>query len=242
VVRRLFVGPDGVVDLDGGVEAGRAEEGVAPDLPQWLAEHPSSEVQILLSGRLVYPLVVTEPALARAQRADQLAWVRQQFLHFHGAPSAGWPLVLAADPPTLAAAALHGVDLAVWQAGAANHGSRLSRLQPWWTTAPSSVAHALPSWPGEGPVALMLVEGAHASWLSFNAGRLIAIEQRRAASPGGDALATLLVEWQQEHGLDAAATTVAGFGVAGGVDTLRACARVVGELSSPQLQPARAGP
>jgi hypothetical protein len=228
-VRRLFVRPEGVWDLDA-ADAGAA----APDLPLWLAAHPGSEIRVLLSGRLVHPLLVRDAALAGARDADRRAWARQQFLHYYGPEAADWPLVLWADAPVLAAAALHGADLPGWQSSAAVHGSRLGTIRPWWSVVPTKVAAAVNGWPGAGRSALMLLEGAHAAWMRFDDGRLCAVEQRRANGPDAPAVGALLEEWQAEHEVPDAATVVAGFGVLGRTDELAGLGRVLGDLGATQ--------
>jgi hypothetical protein len=223
------VRPEGVWDLDA-IGAGD----IAPDMPQWLAAHPGSEIRVLLSGRLVHPLLVRDAVLAGAREADRRAWARQQFLHYYGPEAADWPLVLWAEGPVLAAAALHGADLPGWQSFAVDHGSRLSTIRPWWSVVPTKVAASADGWPGAGRAALMLVEGAHAAWVHFDDGRLCAVEQRRAEAPDAPAMAALLEEWQAEHEVPIAATVVAGFGVLGRTDELAALGRVLGDLGTTQ--------
>ncbi|CAD5370969.1 hypothetical protein RA210_U140003 [Rubrivivax sp. A210] len=234
--RPLFVAPEGVTELDG-------QGGGAPDLAHWLQAQPASELHLVLSGRLLYPLLTAEPALVRAPAADQQAWARQQFLHFHGPEAAAWPLVLGLEGATLSAAALHGADLAAWREGAAQRRSRLASVRPWWSTALRRVVAALAGWPGRGRAGLLLAEGAHATWLVFEGGRLAALEQRRAAAADGQALAALLAEWQAEHGVAGADCAIAGFGIAdAGADpaapaVLAGQARIAGLLDAATAPP-----
>ncbi len=231
LLRHLLVRPEGVSEL--GLPAPGNEPAAATHatLPQWLAAHPGQRVFVALSGRWVHPLLSRQEALVNARVHDQLAWAQQQFLHFHGHVAATWPVALWCQAPMLAALALHGVDLPLWQAAAAEHGCHLLSVQPWWAGLPDTLQATDPArrWPGTGSAGLLAVEGLpadsgggmHSTWMGFEQGRLSVLEQRRASGPGAQALAELLHGWQHSHGVPAQATAVMAFGLH--PDTARAC-------------------
>lgn len=254
-LHHVLVQPDAVLALDvkpgvGPVQGpGRKSTAVtASTLPLWLAAHPGVSVHVALSGRLVHPVLSRQEALVHAGAQDRLAWARQQFLHFHGSDAATWPLALWCQPPVVAAVALHGVDMAAWQAASAQHGCQILSVQPWWAHLPDvrsdvrpevrpdaspvanpSGSHAK-AWPGLGAAGLLAVEGAsagapgavHATWMGFEQGRLVSLEQRRAEGAGAageHGLVGLLQGWQQAHGVTAKDTRIMAFGLqaAGGL-------------------------
>jgi hypothetical protein len=230
--RTVFVRPEGVHELTTPAAEGGPD---FADLPHWLAAHPACDVCVLLSARLVHPLLVRDPALAAASEEDRRAWAAQQFAQVYGPEATQWPLVLWSDPPVLAVMALHGASLPAWREAATAQGSRLLSVQPWWSVMPAHAAAEAPGWPGAGDASLLLVEGGHAAWLAFHDGRLCGLEQRRADDASALGLAALCQEWQSEMGpFDRSRCVAAGFGAladAAGSQALQAHCRVLGDLS-----------
>lgn len=205
-VRTVFLGGDAAWSCARGeAEAQRFE---ARD--DWLAAHAGGNVRLVLSGTLTHQLVVTDPALPLEDHETLLAWARHQFVHYHGPAAEHWALAPWLTHTQRGASAAHGVDLDALLRSAEAQRVRLRAVQPWWAVALQAATLEAPTLALAEHADLWLVEGAHVTRVSCNAGRLAQIEQHWLERPDHPALAALLTAlrrdgpppWVLGYGLD----------------------------------------
>jgi hypothetical protein len=177
-----------------------------PDFAAWCAAHPYSQARIFVSGHLLHSLVVP-PEVVVADDAALRRYAQQQFGHFHGAAAKEWPVAVWLRPSSkkhasAGACALHGVDLAALQSAAKRHGVRLLSVAPMWSAGLSSAAAHLaarePSFAGNQPRALALVEKNLVTCMVLKTGAVLAVQQRYLDAGNPLALPNLLEEVSQE--------------------------------------------
>ncbi len=211
----LFLGIDGV-------------QGAALNRPEpwadWCRAHAGSAVRLSLSSRLLHELVC-QPGLPLDDEAALLAYARQQFGQYFGAAAKPWSLAswrLEAEPQAglseqCGAIALHGSVAQGWREVAAEHGVRLTQVQPAWSLALQRLSQDEPEWRSAEHAALAWLEGQVLTWLRLASGRLVGLRQLRLREATPEALAELLQELLQEAqpGLAAAQVHVMGYGLQG---------------------------
>jgi hypothetical protein len=192
----------------------RSATGEACDsLAQWFEQHPGSACRLAVSGTLLHNLVLRDAALPLHGEAALQAYARQQWALVHGAAAEAWAVAGWSDGPLQVACALHGLDLPAVRQAARLHGVRLRGVRPWWAGAWRR-AHDTPAWAAQTQRGLLLAEAGHTTWLTADAGGLCGLRQRRLAAPTLVELAALLATLQAEDGITAAATLLAGYGIA----------------------------
>lgn len=182
-------------------------------LAAWCEDgHADSDVRLLLGGELVHSLLC-DPKLPLQDIEDVRGYARHQFSHYHGAAARAWPIALwsqETDGPRAAgsrqghtqwgACALHGVDLDALKAVAAQHRVRLRNVVPLWSLALRHAAARVPGVQSAPQAAVALVEGSLVTWLRFQRGSLIQLQQRYLNSPCVADLNELLLSLMQEGG------------------------------------------
>ena len=200
--------------VDAGVTPADATEQAAAfeSFAHWCTAHPDADASLQVSGQLVHSLAVD----AGLQLHDPDAvrrYARQQFTHYHGPQAAGWPVAVWVAGSQCVACGLHGIDLQAMVDDAARHGVRLLGMTPIWSAGLTMLAAAKPEFAGPGRHALLLVEGAAATWLVAEDGGVTSIRQRYADEPHVDAVAQLLESLIAESGPLAAPPAVLGWGI-----------------------------
>ncbi|MCZ8074964.1 MAG: hypothetical protein O9341_12620 [Paucibacter sp.] len=224
----------------------------------WCRAHAGSAVRLSLSSRLLHELVC-QPGLPLDDEAALLAYARQQFGQYFGAAAKPWSLAgwrLEAEPQAglgeqCGAIALHGSAAQGWREVAAEHGVRLTQVQPAWALALQRLAQDEPEWRSAEHAALAWLEGQVLTWLTLTSGHLAGLRQLRLREATPEALAELLQELLQEAqpGLPAAQVHVMGYGLqgAGTALNLGPALRLHGRLDATapdlaQLEPGDAAP
>lgn len=166
---------------DGGVQA------EADSFAAWCEVHAGSDVVVRVAGPLTRNLAVDASVALREPDAVR-RYARQQFAHYHGAAAAGWPLATWPGGATT----LHGIDLAALQSAASAHDVRVGSIAPAWSAGLDGVTLSHPAFGGPGRHALLLVEGAAATWLVAHDARVVALRQRYLDAAHVDDVAHLL--------------------------------------------------
>ena len=198
----LYLHPHGVLSwrLAAGPAADDAPAQATPfaSFAHWCAAHPGVDARVRVSGRLLHSIAVD--AGLQLPGADAVRrYARQQFTHYHGAQAAGWPLAVWHGRGESGACGLHGVDLDAMVAEASRHDVRLLEMTPVWCAALAKMAAASPDFAGPGRNALLLVEGAAATWLLAEDGVIRSVRQRFMDAPHPDAVASLVDALAAQH-------------------------------------------
>ena len=197
----------------GAAPADAAERAAAYDsFAHWCAEHPGADARLQVSGQLVHSLAVDASLQLRSPDAVR-RYAQQQFTHYHGPQAAAWPVAIWAEGTQSVACGLHGIDLEAMRHDAAGRDVRLLGMTPVWSAGLTMLAAARPDFAGPGRHALLLVEGAAATWLVAEDGVVTSIRQRYADEPHVDAVAQLLAALASEGPPLAAPPTVLGWGI-----------------------------
>ena len=178
----------------------------------WCAAHPGADASLHISGKLVHSLAIDASLQLRDPGAVR-RYAQQQFTHYHGSQAANWPVATWVAGAQCVACGLHGIDLKAMLDDAARHDVRLLGMTPVWSTGLRMLAAARPEFAGPGRHAMLLVEGAAATWLVAEDGGVISIRQRYADEAHVDAIAQLLDALVSESPPLAAPSTVLGWGI-----------------------------
>lgn len=184
-------------------------------LADWLAAHPGTALELVVSARLSHELVC-EPGLPLADDAALQAYARQLFGHYFGAAAKGWPLAAWFSGAQKGATALHGVDGVALRQLAAEQDVELRRVQPAWAPLLHRLAVEEPDWLRAPTAALAWVEGQVLTWLLLVDGQLQSLRQVRLPAATQAALGETVAELRSSneavlllgYGLDAGATPV----------------------------------
>jgi hypothetical protein len=198
----------------------------------WCAAHPGVDASVRVSGQLVHSLVVDPSLPLRGDEAVR-RYARQQFTHYHGPQAADWPVTVWTDGAQSVACALHGLDLPALRDAAGRHDVRLLGMTPVWSAGLVMLARARPAFAGPGRHALLLVEGAAATWLVAENGFVTSLRQRYADSANGEAVAQLLQTLVSESLPLAEPPTILGWGVEAPCDWPAALASPFGDPTGP---------
>lgn len=180
----LLLQPDALWD------AGRRGAGTPvrhAGLAAWCEAHPGAACELLLSGRLLHS-VVCEPDLPLDDEAATAAYVRQLLTHYHGSAAQRWPVAAWHSGGRRGGCALHGADLADWQALASEHGVHLRSARPWWSLLLPRALRAAPELASAPQASLLVVEGAWVTRVGLHSGACSALQNHRLDAPSVAAL------------------------------------------------------
>lgn len=174
----------------------------------WCEAHAGTDVALRLAGPLTRNLAV-DAALSLREPGALRGYARQQFEHYHGARATDWPLATWPGGVT----ALHGIDLGALQSTASAHDVRLVSVAPAWAAGLDGVSASCPEFGGPGRSALLLVEGAAATWLVAHDGLVVSLRQRYLDAAHVDDIARLLHALADEEDPLSGLPIVAGWDV-----------------------------
>lgn len=210
---------------------GASKPATVDDVSAWCADHPRTDLRLVLSGDVTHTLHAHDPALPLANERDLLAYARHQFVHYHGGAAQHWPISTWSAAGSRGAVALHGLDLAAVVAAAVSHRVRLRSIEPYWSIALRHVSKhdALLDQGDDGfdlelglaaeatrdCSALAVVEGAAVTVLSICEGRVRRFRQRRLDAATPAALEELIAELRVEEDLPRRVRVI-GFGLSPG--------------------------
>lgn len=195
------------------------------DFEAWCAAHAGLSVRIVLSSALTHQLVA-DPALPLADTEAVLAWVRHQFVHYHGAHAEHWALAPWCDGPQRGAIALHALELHTLLQSAARHRVTIQAIEPWWSVALRLATRRAPVLASGEAAELWLVEGMQLTRVRCADRRVQGIEQRWLDAADEAALARLIAELCGSDN----PPWVLGCGLASDAGRPLATARVLGAL------------
>ncbi len=194
----------------------------------WCAAHAGAQARVHVTGQASQGLVI-DPALGISDADAVRRYAVQQFTHYHGPQAAAWPLAVWDG----GACGLHGLDLAALRADAAAHDVRLAGVAPVWCAGLPALASRHPAFDAPGPHALLLVEGACATWLVAENRRATLLRQRYLDAAHADAVIQLLDGLVRESPPLASLPVVAGWGIDAPASIDPDVAVVLGDLGGP---------
>lgn len=166
-------------------------------LADWAAQHGGSALSLIVSERLIHPLLC-EPGLPLADASAVAAYAQQQFLHYFGSAAQRWPLAgwRQGQGEAAGAFALHVPDWPQRQELLAAQALRLASLRPASVAALQALAEQEPSWFLAEHAALAWVEGGLLCWVRLARGVPQAWQHLRLAEASSAALQERLTELQ----------------------------------------------
>jgi len=210
--RCLWWQASGFVPVDGGDRAG---DFCATPWPQWLAEHPGTAIDLVVSNDLQHQLVC-DPDLPLGNGAAVQAYARQQFAHYFGNTGLNWPVADWHANKHCGATALHGIDWAALQLAAKMSAVRLRSVRPAWSLALAWQSQREPGWLSAPHAAFAWIEGTLLCWVRLKDAVCVSVQQLRLAQASLDSLGQTLA-YLRAADADGALLEIAvlGFGLTG---------------------------